>query len=166
MPTRPDMSAAFAAKKASSPELSKFFLNLQARAETLAKLQDEFIETIKRNREARTGKKFNYSKNQQKSLAEFDRDAEKATQELEAITSRMDDSALLTSALSGEEQQLQLDEQMFPHYREEDKPMASKIIEFRKETIRIIRSYIDASPLKEKVLALHRPFRNSKKSQG
>jgi hypothetical protein len=165
MPTRPDMSAAFAAKKASSLELSKFFLNLQVRAETLARLQDEFIETIKTNRETRTGKKFNYSKQQQKSLAEFDRDAEKAAQELEAITAKMDDSALLVSALSGEEQQLQLDEHMFPTYREEDKPMASKIIEFRKETIRIIRSYIDASPLKDKVLAQYRPFRIFKKSQ-
>ncbi len=154
MPTRLDQFPSLAAKNATSPEVAALFNALIARAEACAKLQDEQLEAVTRHREARTGKPFRHTKRQQKMLHEFDTDAEKALQDERRLVSGMDDAALLASALAGEQFKLHLDEDMFTSYREEDRGLAARIIDFRKETIRRLEAFLEISPLKEKVLRI------------
>jgi HEPN domain-containing protein len=154
MATRPDQSAALAAKQAKLPEVVRLFEQLAGRAETLARMQDEFLESIIRNREARTNKPFRNTKRQQRFLDEFDKDAEQAVRDMERLTAKMDDRSLLISALSGEHQQLQLDEGMASSYRPEDKEMAERLIEFRRETIRLIEQFVETSPFRGQVISI------------
>lgn len=154
MPTPPDQFPRLAKNKAGTPELAALFEDLSLRADACAKLQDAFLEGIINHREARTGKSFLYTKRQEKMLSEFDSDAEKALRDQERHVAAMDDPALLASALSREQFQLQQDEHMLSAYREEDRDLAARIIEFRRETVRRIQAFIETSPLREKVLLI------------
>lgn len=73
-------------------------------------MQDDFLASIIRHREARTGKPFRHTKRQQESLDEFDEGTEKAARDLERVTATMDDKNLLISTLSGEYMQLECEE--------------------------------------------------------
>jgi hypothetical protein len=114
-------------------------------------MQDQFLEEAIRHREARTGKQFRYTKRQEQTLESFDEDAAQAERDLERITAGMDDRSLLTSALSSEHQQLQFDEGMATSYPPEDHEMAQRMIEFRRETIRIIEQFVQNSPFRGQV---------------
>jgi hypothetical protein len=154
MPTRPDQFPLLAAKKATAPDVAELFAALAVRAEALAKLEDELLETATRNRETRTGKKFQYSRRQEKFIAETDRDAEKALRDEELLVAGMDDAALLAGALSGEQFNLNLDEGKLRYWRDEDRPCVNRIVEFRKETIQLIQNFVDRSPLKQRILGI------------
>ena len=114
-------------------------------------MQDQFLEGIIRHREARTGKPFRHTKGQEQTLESFDEDAAQAERDLEHIAAGMDDRSLLTSALSSEHQQLQFDEGMATSYPQEDQEMAQRMIEFRRETIRIIEQFVQNSPFRGQV---------------
>jgi len=148
MSTQPNCFAALAASKASSLDVSMLFQQLADRSVVLARMQDEFLAQIIRHREARTGKPFRYTKRQQGLLGEFNNDAEKAMQDMKQLISKMDDKSLLTSALSCEYQEYQMDENMVSSYRPEDRENAGDIINFRQETIRLIEQFIETSPYK------------------
>ena len=154
MPTRPDQSHALAARQAKSPEVIRLFEQLASRAEKYARMQDEFLESVIRHREARTGKPFRHTKRQERFLGCFDEDAAQAEREVENVTAKMDDRTLLISALSSELQQLELDETMAASYRPEDKEIAQRMIEFRLETIRMIEQFVESSPFKGQVASL------------
>ena len=154
MPTRPDPSHAFAAKQAKSSNVARLFHQLAARAESYARMQDEFLEGIIRHREARTGKPFHNTTRQQRFLDCFDKDAAQAENDVERLTAKMDDRMLLISALSSEHQQLSFDEGMLGSYRPEDKEIALCMVEFRRETIRIIEQFVEASPFKGQVASI------------
>jgi len=117
-------------------------------------MQDEFLENIIRHREARTGKPFRHTKRQQQVLSEFDRDAEQAVRDLERLTAKMDDKNLLITALSSEYQQLEFDESMVSGYRPEDKDMAQRMVEFRRETIQLIEQFVETSPFKGQIASI------------
>jgi hypothetical protein len=151
MATKPDAFPALAMKRATSSEVSALFCQLAERASTLAQMQDEFLETIIQHSEQRTGKKFNYTKRQQKFLGEFDRDADDATRQIEKSVQKMDDPTLLTSAFSGEQMQLNQELKSFPTYRSEDQSKAQEIINFRRETLNLIEQFIRQSEFKDKV---------------
>ncbi|MEI6193937.1 MAG: hypothetical protein WCS42_06360 [Verrucomicrobiota bacterium] len=153
MAARPDQSASLSAKQAKSPEVVKLFEQLANRAEIYARMQDEFLEGIIRHREARTGKPFRNSNRQQKIIGEFDRDAEQALLDLEHIIAKLDDKALLVAALSSEYQQLRL-EGMASDHRPEDREMAQRMIDFRRETIRLIEHFVEVSPFKGQVVSI------------
>ena len=157
MPIRANQSAGIAAKQAKSPEVVDLFQKLAARAEAFASMQEEFIAGIIRHRETRTGKPFRYTKNQQKSLDNFDADAAKSEDDMKRLTAQMDDKALLTSVLSGEQMDLQMDETMAPSYPPEDREMAHRMIDFRRETIRIIEEFIENSPFRGQIVSIWRP---------
>lgn len=154
MPTRPDQSHSFAAKQAKSPDVAALFQVLGTRAETYARMQDEFLESIIRHREARTGKPFRHTKRQERFVECFDQDAAQAERDVENITAKMDDRTLLISTLSSEHQQLELDEAMAASYRPEDKEMAERMIEFRRETIRMIEQFVESSSFKGQVTSI------------
>lgn len=94
-------------------------------------MQGQFLESVIRHREARTGKPFRHTKRQQRFLECIDEDAAQAERDVESVTAKMDDRTLLISAPSNEQQQLGLDEAMAASYRPEDKDMAQRMIEFR-----------------------------------
>jgi len=154
MPTRPDQSAALAAKQAKSPDVVRLFEQLASRAEAYARMQDEFLASIIRHREARTGKPFRNTKRQQRFLDQFDSDAEQAVRDMERLTTEMDDRTLLIFALSGECHQLELDERMASSYRPEDREMAERMLEFRRETIRMIEQFVETSPFRGQVVSI------------
>ena len=154
MATRPDQSFALSAKQAKSSEVARLFEVLASRAETLARMQDEFLNSIIRNRDSRTGKPVRNTKRQQRFLDEFDTDAEQAVRELERLTAKMDDKNLLISALSGEDHQLGLDERGVSSFRPEDREMAQRIVDFRRETIRLIEQFVESSPLRGQVVSI------------
>jgi len=156
MATRPDQSAALAAKQAISPEVVRLFEQLASRAETFAKMQDELLASVIRHREARTGKPFRYTKRQRESLDEFDECTEQASRDLERLTATMDDKNLLISTLSSEYQQLELEEGMASSYHPEDREMAQRMIEFRRETIRLIEQFVETSPFRGQVVSIWR----------
>ena len=151
MATKPDAFPALAMKRAVSRDAIELFSQLVERAARLAKLQDEFLETVIQHREARTGKKFNYTKRQEKFIAGFDDDGAKAAQEVEKQVQKMDDVSLLASAVSSEQMQVNFDEKMFSSYRSEDQAKAKEIIAFRRQTMSLIENIIQQSPLKEKI---------------
>lgn len=117
-------------------------------------MQDEHLESIIRRREARTGKPFRNTKRQEKFLECFDQDAAHAERDLESITPKMDDRSLLISALSSEHQQLELDEAMASSYRPEDREMAQRMVEFRRETIRMIEQFVESSQFRGQVASI------------
>jgi hypothetical protein len=117
-------------------------------------MEDDFLAGILRHREARTGKPFRHSKKQQASLAEFDRDAEQAVQEMAALIVHMDDPVLIMSALSSERFQVKLAEDMLSAYPAEDQEMAQRMIQFRRETIRILEEFAATSPYQEELRKL------------
>lgn len=162
MPTRPDQSHVLAAKHAKSPDVAALFRKLALRAEHYARMQDQFLEGIIRHRETRTGKPFRYTKRQEQVLEGFDKDAAQAERDLELNTAGMDDRSLLTSALSSEYQQLQFDEGMAKSYPHEDQEMAQGMLEFRRETIRIIEQFVQGSPFRGQV---HSIWHGNKKSK-
>ena len=136
------------------------FQNLFVRAQTCAQLQDVLLEEVLRNREARSGKPFQYSKRQHNVLAEFDRDAERARQKEEELADQMDDTSLLANALIGEEHQLQWDTDLYLTMPPEVRESANRVLEFRSDTIRILNKFIEISPLKEKVQSILREIKN------
>lgn len=154
MPTQPDQSAALAAKQATLPEVVRLFEKLAGRAETYARMQDEFLEGIVRHREARTGKPFRYTTRQQQMLGEFDQGTEQARKDLERVTAKMDDRTLLISAVSSEYQQLEIDESMASSYPLEDREMAQRMVEFRRETIRMIEQFVETSSFRGQVVSI------------
>lgn len=154
MATRPDQSHALSAKQAKSPDVAELFQALAGRAETYARMQDEFLESIVRHREARTGKPFRHTKRQERFLECFDADAVQAERDVESITGKMDDQTLLISALSSEYQQLEMDEALAASYRPEDKEMAERMIEFRRETVRLIEQFVERSRFKGQVASI------------
>lgn len=154
MPTRPDQFPKIARKRARSPEVARLFEQLAERAEVFARMQDEFTESITRHRAAREGRPVRLSARQQRMLTEFDRDAEQAVRDMERHTANMDDAALLTSALSGVEQQIQLDEHMFPGFHSDDKPMATRLLDYQRETMRLIEQFVESSPFQGSVTSI------------
>lgn len=162
MPTKTDQSYALAEEQASSPDVARLFRELAARAKSYAQMQDEFLEGIIRHREARTGKLFRNTKRQQQFLDCADQGAAQAEAEVAALTVSMDDKTLLVSTLTGEYQQLQFEEGMLPSYRPEDSEMAQRLVEFRRENIRIIEQFVEASPFKGQVVSLWHGKKKSK----
>ncbi len=88
MATRPDQSHALAARQAKAPDVAEFFHLLAGRAETYARMEHEFLESIVRHREARTGRPFRHTKRQERFLECFDADAVQAEQDVESITAK------------------------------------------------------------------------------
>ena len=154
MPTRSDQSYVLAARQAKSPELSGFFRQLASRAEDEARMQDALIEGIIRHREATTGKPFSYTKRQERFLDCFDKDAAQAERDMENLTERMDDRNLLICALSSECLQLKHEEARLASYRPEDRELAQSIVNFRRETIRMIEQFVENSPFKGQVVPI------------
>lgn len=154
MPTLPDCFPAVAAKKASSPDVAGLFQVLSQRAQICAQLQDALLEKLTQNREKRSGKPFKHSKRQEKMLAEFDSDAERARREQEVLVAGMDDVSLLANALVGEEHQVQWDAKIYSTMPPEVDDSTNRVLEYRKETIRLLNEFIESSPLKEKVRIL------------
>lgn len=152
MATVPNIFPELAAKRAESPDVAKLFSQLEGRAQELARLLDEYSIQIVRHREARTGKKFKFTKRQQETIEEFDRDAAKAREEMKKRTEQLDDATLLTVAIATEQNAIALDECMYPAVREEDKKMAKRIIDFQKETLRLIEVFVKNSAFKDKVV--------------
>jgi hypothetical protein len=89
-------------------------------------------------------------------LAEFDRDAEQARRDQEALVAGMNDVSLLTNALIGEEHQMEWDAKMYLTMPPEVQSSVNRVLEFRKETIRILDEFIENSSVKEAVRNLIR----------
>ena len=164
MATCPDQFPRLAVKRAQSPEIARLFEDLARRAEVFAKMLDEFTESVGRHRSAREGRPVRLSRRQQQMLSEFDRDAEKAVQEMERHIARLDDATLLSSALSGVDQQIRLDERMFTGWHEDDKPMAARLLDFERETKAIIQRFVESSPFKGKVRSLWNAKQTTKRA--
>lgn len=154
MATQPDQFPKIALKQARSPDVAQLFERLAERAEVFAKMQDEFTESITRHRAARERHPVRLSARQQCMLTEFDCDAQQALRDMERHTASMDDAALLTSALSGVEQQIQLDEHMFPGFHADDKPMAMALLDYQRETMRLIEQFVESSPFRGRVTSI------------
>ncbi len=156
MPTPADPFPALAAKRAVSRELAAFFQQLAVRAEMYAQMQDEFLTNVVARREARTGKPYVPSKALQKSLERDERDAEVARGQIKEITRKMDDKTLLASALSSEDHGVQLDEFMLRGCTGPDRVEKQRLIDFRKETIQLIETFVENSEFKGQVRSIWR----------
>jgi hypothetical protein len=117
-------------------------------------MQDEFLDGIIRHREARTGRTFRYTKRQERYIGCLDEDAAQSERDMQRLTADMDDRTLLTSALSSEYQQLEFDESMATSYRPEDREMAQRMVEFRRETIQMIEQFVESSPFRGQVVSI------------
>ena len=73
---------------------------------------------------------------------------------MERHSASMDDAALLTSALSGVEQQIQLDERMFPGFHADDRPMAKRLLDYQRETMRLIEQFVESSAFEGRVRSI------------
>ena len=151
MANRPDQFPQIALRRAQSPEVVRLFEELARRADLFAKMHDEFTQSITQHRAARDGRPVRLSTRQQRMLSEFDRDAERAVEDMERHATNMDDAALLTIALSGTDQQIQLDEHMFHGWHDDDKPMATRLLDFQRETKAMIEHFVESSPFKDRV---------------
>jgi hypothetical protein len=147
-------SAKIAAKYARLPEVKGLFEELFRRYETLAAMQTEFIEAIKRNRAVREGKRVKISKRGKRIIEEFDRDAEQATQDIERLSQGMDDRALLTSELSSIQQTIEFDEGMLSAWHPDDKPLAQAVINHQREMLKLIEDFVQNSSFKGQVTSV------------
>lgn len=147
-------SAKIAAKYASLPEVKGLLEELSRRYETLAAMQTEFIEAIKRNRAVREGKPVKISNRGKRMIEEFDRDAELATQEIERVSQGMDDRALLTSELSSIQQMIGFDEGMLSAWHADDKSLAQAIINHQREMLKLIEDFVQNSSFKGQVTSV------------
>lgn len=140
-----------AAKRASSDGVRTLFERLERRAVALQTLHDELQKVIIKNREARSRRPFRFSQRQKRLLSEFQQDAEDGRSELPARIARVNDAALLNAALRSERQQLETEGKLYAVFREEDKSAAERILDFRRETIRIITDFIEHSEFRDTV---------------
>ena len=140
-----------AAKHAKSQTLRQLFESLGERAEVLQSLRDELHTVIVRHREARTGKKFRFTKNQTRTLKNFEDDAREGLKALPDTIARLGDVHLLNIALRSQLLLLGSEEGRYGSFRPEDREVAEKILAFRRETIRLIREYIAASEFRGQV---------------
>jgi hypothetical protein len=122
---------------------------------------DEFTESIGRYRAAREGRPVRLTKKQQQLMAEFNTDADQAVREMERRVPQLDDAALLTVALSGVQQQIELDEKLFSGWHDDDKPAARALIEYQQDTLRLIEQFIDQSTFRGMVKPLSSKRRTS-----
>jgi hypothetical protein len=153
----PRQSAKLAAKYARLPEVKILFEELSRRDETLAAIQADFIASIKRNRAVREGKPAKLGKRGKQTIAEFDRDAEKANEDIERLSKTMDDCALLTCELSGIQQMIQFDEGMLSVRHDDDKPMANTIINYQREMLQLIEDFIKNSSFNGQITSIWKP---------
>jgi hypothetical protein len=138
--------------KAESPVVRDLFRVLESRAREFAGLEDQFSEASVRLCEQREGKPFEFSKAQQRTIANFQRDAEQAEEHMRRFVASADDASLVVSCLLAEEQQLDLDLKLRSRGLDGDaKELADKIIQFRRETIELVEGYIPRSALSEKI---------------
>ena len=150
----PLQSAKLGAKYARLPAVKCLFEELSSRDETLAAMQAEFIASIKRNRAVREGKPVKFGKRAKQTLEEFDRDAEKANEDIERLSKTMDDRNLLTCELSGIKQMIELDEEMLSAWHADDKPMAEAIINYEREMLKLIEDFIKRSAFNGQVTSV------------
>ena len=74
---------------------------------------------------------------------------------MERHASVMDDAALLTCALSGIDQQIQLDESLMSGWHKDDQPMAQQLLDFQHETKRLIQKFVETSPFRTLVRSIN-----------
>ena len=156
MRAREDRSAKLSAKQAKSPEVINLFIRLADRATSYAQMENEFWEILDRNRESRTGKPSQLTKHQQRTLERFERDADEATKELEHQLTRMDDKSLLISSITNENMLIETDLGMAETLHPEDKELAHRLIDFRRETVRLIEEFIESSEFADQVASIWR----------
>ena len=142
MPIHPDQFPRLAAKKATSPEVALLFTELARRAETFAKMLGEFAAEIAGHRVTREWKPVRVTAKQQQLLNELAVDPDKAEREIERFVANMDDAALLNCAFMSIKQQIRLDERMFNGWHDCDKAFAQRLIEYEKETMRLVQQCI------------------------
>jgi hypothetical protein len=149
MPSDFSLFPKLAAKQAESPALRSLFDELVVRADTLGQLQEQLLRSVVRNREARTGKQFLFTDRQKRALKEMETDAERADQQMQGNTARLNDLGLLKVALRTEHDALGLERTLYAKFREEDRILANQILEFRRETIELIRVFIEGSEFRD-----------------
>lgn len=142
MASRQDPFLKLALERAQSPEVARLLEEIARRAATFADMQDEFAGTILRNREIREGKPVRVTKAQQRTLANCERDAGQSAREMENIVTGMDDVAVLLSALACMDQEIETDEHVLTSFHDDDKPMARRLLDFQRETKRLIEQFM------------------------
>ncbi len=162
MPTLPDQFPRIALKQAQSPDVMRLLEELAQRAEGFARMQDEFTEGITRHRATREGRPVRLSKSQHRMLTEFDRDAKQAVHDMERPTVGADVAGILTTALSAVHLQIRLDEHMFPGFHAGDKPMAMRLLDYQRDTIRLIEQFVESAPFKDRVSSIWHEVRSQK----
>src|SRR5208282_1312081 len=138
-----------AARQAQSDGVRALFEQLANRASQLQALKDDLQKVIVRNREARTGRAFRFSRRQRSILSDFEKDAENSVRGLPAQVARLGDAGLLTVAWRNEELLLATERRLYKVFREEDKLAADRILRFRQETLGVIREFIENSKFKD-----------------
>ncbi len=155
MPVPPELYPFVALRHVQSPELIPLFQDLCSRAEALAALETDLSETILRNREARDGKPLQYTRRQREFLEEADADAVKARSDMERYALQMDDAGFLVNAIMNERQMIQMKEYLSRGWSDGDvREKGTATVEFRKETLRILLEFLEASPLRDQVVPL------------
>ena len=134
--------AKIAAKRARSPEVKELFEQLSRRYATLARMQSKFTEAIKRNRALREGKSVKIGRREKRILEVFNRDAERARQEIERLSRTMDDQDLLTTELSHIQQMIKFDERMLSAWHTDDKPQAEAINRYQRKMLKLVKNII------------------------
>jgi hypothetical protein len=147
MSWKPDAFPSIALKYAKAANVIQLFGLLAARAVDLAKMQNDLSDQIVRNRELREGKPVKLTNKQMRLIESYEKDADKALIDMDRYAAAMDDTALLTSALSGIDQAIQLDEPTLKTYHTDDIQAAVRVLEFQRETKRLIEEFVSASGL-------------------
>ena len=149
-----DLWITYAIEEATSPAVVQLLRDLAARARTLAEMQEELSAQTVRRREAETGKPFKLTKAQLKTIAHYTEDPAKTRAVFERTSQHMDDAGLLIVARRAEEDQLTMAEALLKAKHPDDVELATRIIEFRWETLRIIHDFIEASPHRESIRSM------------
>jgi hypothetical protein len=119
-----------------------------------AQMMDKFTESIGRNRERREGKPARLSSRAKRTLANFEKDAEQAIDDMERNSVHMDDAALLGVALAGTRQSIQFEEKMLSGWHADDQPLAIHLIEYQRETLKLVEDFIETSRFNNHVPSL------------
>ncbi|MFO1459159.1 MAG: hypothetical protein U1G08_07085 [Verrucomicrobiota bacterium] len=154
MSWKPDAFPSIALKYAKAADVIQLFRLLASRAVDLAKMQNDLLNQIVQSRELREGKPVKLTTKQMRLMESYEEDADQAVIEMDRLASSMDDSALLASALSGIDLAIQLDEPTVKTCHRDDAPAVGRVLEFQRETKRLIEEFVAASGLSGNVKSI------------
>ena len=134
-----------ALQKAKSTSARRLFRELTQRAVCFEKMHLEFGKKLVQNREQGSKKSGDQSENAKSQLQWIEANNILQSIDLQDLVKSMNDQELVGFALANAKSHFDADRMLFRYWHKDDKPAAGALMNFNKETINLIESFLLAS---------------------